>query len=442
MAKTIRIRKRPTKRPPVSKETNLDLEETMAEEEVEDTERVPQTIRVSARDREEADEAESVAKGKRVAGAKKGKGPKPVYRDGVDMDRRAITQEVIEAPGKGKGKKPVVPQRRTLDNIYDAVFFTTTEGNVLDANARAVDKFGMSRKALTKISIIDLIAGADFQLMKIIREGSANGKFIRVEAVCAARGRRFDAEVVASRRIPNVEFSRRVSDGEDIFCFFIREIRRKKQPEQPEAAQDTSEALEKMKKLIRQFNDPLQLLVCMAELEENEDYTKPLTQMKSVLTKLTDFTFGKVPEEKMGKSAPERKSRAPDKRDKKRVLLVDNNELLGKMLEKTLSTGIDDVAIDRAVDKAEAVDLFAKHHHGLVVIDVLVPKLAGEEAFRVLNEMCEGRDWESPAMVFCTNTSVSSRLQALLDRDQRHACIKKPFKPQTLIRAVRKGLRV
>ncbi len=207
-------------------------------------------------------------------------------------------------------------------------------------------------------------------------------------------------------------------------------------------AQDTSETLDKMEKMIRQFNDPLQLLVCMAELEENEDYIKPLAQMQSVLKKLTSFTFGEIPDKKMGQKQAGNKSSAPKKRNKKRVLMVNNHDLLGKMLEKTLTTNIADITIDSAADKAEAIDLFAEHHHGLVVIDTLIPKLVEEKAFQVLNEMCEGRNWESPAMVFCTNTSAGSHLQALLDKDKRHACLQKPFKPNVLVKAVRKGLRV
>lgn len=441
MAKTIRIRKRSAKRSPASKETSLDFEEAISDEIPEEECRVPQTIRVSTRDREAEDG--SVTKGIRVSDTKKAKGPKPVYRDGIDADRRAITQEVIEAPNRTKKRgKKTAPQRRTLDNLYDAVFFTDEDGNILEANARATDKFGMSKTALTKISIIDLIAGADFELMKLIRESSVDGRFIRIEAICSAKGKRFDAEVVASRRIPNTELSRRASDGEDIFCFFIREIRRKEKPVEAELAHDTSEALDKMQKLIRQFNDPLQLLVCMAELEENEDYIKPLAQMQSVLKKLASFTFGKMPEKKTGQKPIGRKSSAPQKRNKKRVLIVNDNDLLRKMLEKTLSTNIADITIDSAANKAETIDLFVKHHHGLVVIDTLIPKLVEENAFQVLNEMCEGRNWESPAMVFCTNTSVGSHLQALLDKDKRHACLKKPFKPNIFVKAVRKGLSV
>ncbi len=398
----------------------------------------PRTIKVSTRVQE--DEPQPIAKGKRVVGGSSS-GPNPVYRDGVDLDRRAITQEIIDVPDMGKRKRGELT-RRSLDQIYDAVFFTSAEGQILNVNIRAIDKFDMSHNALMKMNIIDLIAGADYQLMKLIRENSEDGRFIRVEAVCSVRGRRFDAEVIASRVESNEDFSSRQMDDQEAYCFFIREMRHVGETIDHEAAANTAKALEKIRKLLQQLDDPLQLLVCTAELEQNSDYIRPLTQMKTVLGKLSTFTFGEA-EKLIGRDTGPDTSVAsePETRDSTRVLLVDGNETLAKMLERILVGGIPDITVDRATTKSGINELFAKNHHGLIVFDGPIPRLTEAGALKLVEEMSDERGWEYPSMLFCTNPVVDADLQALLTRDGRRSRLTKPFKPQDLVKMAKKGLR-
>jgi len=245
----------------------------------------------------------------------------PVHQDAFTSDSRTITYELIGSAGLPGGRRTATPQGLALKNMYDALSFTDLEGRILDVNERAVEKFGMSKKELKKMRIFDLISGAGPEFMELIREGTIGGGFVRVEATCTAMGRWSDTEIVASRPAADVPLGKRLTDETDILCFLLRGLGQRKTSGESDAGQEMFGAPEQMKALIRQLNDNLQVLMCVPELEENQDYTDALQEMTSVVTTLTDFAGGKTPEDERGQDSSQIESRAPEERENESVPL-------------------------------------------------------------------------------------------------------------------------
>jgi PAS domain S-box-containing protein len=202
----------------------------------------------------------------------------PVYADSLDEDRSNITQMVVEHPrglvdrASGQGD-----YEDLLHAVYDAVLIASQDGTIVGVNARAEHNFVMSRDDLCHMNIVDLISGADMELLKLVRKNVSNKKFTILEAVCV-RGdeTRFDAEIVANRL-----------GGQKQLAFFVRDVtlRRQAEAELQTANERLVEAekiqarLDTLSTLFHNLNNPLQILTCMAEMDENPEYKKQLTRI-------------------------------------------------------------------------------------------------------------------------------------------------------------------
>jgi len=314
------------------------------------------------------------------------------------------------------------------------------EGDILQTNARAEEKFRMTEEALSTLNMVDLIAGADQKLIDVLRDNSDHRKFTLLEAICVTEDEgRFNAEIVVNRMF---------GEDENQFCFFVRDISKRKQTEQQmqemssklEYVDKDSRVFETMRSLLHQFNDPVQVLICLAELDANDDYRKPLGQIESVLQRLIEFASPGMATATAGQVVQAEKPPPPEPCDRGRVLVVDDDPMVAKMFQKTLASGIPDLAVDVASDEGSTLDLFGEHHHALLVVDAQMPQISAAEASSVLGEMCLSRGWEVPTLVFCAGHSIDNTLSGLLDKHPEYVCLKKPFKPVDLVEAVKNNL--
>jgi PAS domain S-box-containing protein len=118
---------------------------------------------------------------------------------------------------------------KLLQSIYDGVLITDLKGRIVDFNSRAVDFFFCSDAELYGARVIDLISGADEQLLTAIRRNLQNHRHTLIEAHCVRRDKSmFPAEIAVNK----IQL-----DGNGQLCFFIRDItiRKKEQAALEEA---------------------------------------------------------------------------------------------------------------------------------------------------------------------------------------------------------------
>ncbi len=368
---------------------------------------------------------------------------RPVYAEATNQDQAAITQRVLEysPTARARMEKEPSPYEGLLHSIYDAVLITDMTGRILDANLRAEHAFMLAREDLREMNFVELVSGADDRLLTVIQRNVDNRRFTIVEAICLrADGTRFFAEIVVNllRGYPR-----------PALCFFVRDITERKQVEQQLRqvnerlvdAEKIQARLDTMSTLVHAINNPLQILMCMAELDQNEEYKKQVDRIVDVINKLRQTeSFEVVPDQEVGARYDLDHTAAWLPCDRSRLLVVDDERLLRDMFTKALMSAFPELMIDAVADGRQAIEAFEKHRPAVIVMDVSMPMMSGEEAFKQIRALCEQKRWALPCFIFCTGFVISEPLQQIVGNQQYHLCLTKPVEMADLIRTIQARL--
>lgn len=366
----------------------------------------------------------------------------PVYAEGTE-EQLSIRQSVGEIPEQQKSRSgEIVLSKYELlfHSIYDSVMLTDTEGNILEVNARAEYNFTWPADHLQAMTVLDLIAGADEELIKVINENVTDEKYLVIEASCTRSDEsRFDADIVINRLT--------TVDGPHL-CFFFRDVTSRKQAE-TELAEANAKLVESEKvrarsdtisTLVHEFNNPLQILICMAESDGNRELARQVNRMVGILNKLSSGQPLDTVTDDAGQTRYELPAEARAQCDPNRFLVVDDETMLRQMFVESLSMAFPDAMIDAASDGRQAVDLFNQKHHGLIIMDLSMPVMNGEEAYAEITKTCEAEGMASPSFLFCTGFMPSERIETIVGDESYHGFIKKPFTSGDLTTKVRTHL--
>ena len=126
--------------------------------------------------------------------------------------------------------------------------------------------------------------------------------------------------------------------------------------------------------------------------------------------------------------------------DRRRVLLVDDEQRIRVLFRTILAAELHGVCIDMAGNGAEAVESFTRGHHAVLLMDLRMPVMDGSTAFDRIIASCASRHWEEPTVVFCTGFVPPDSVIRTVHESSRHCLLLKPVKVDVLVAAVRKGL--
>lgn len=368
----------------------------------------------------------------------------PVYQDGDQLDRLSITQRVQEHP-EARRVKLLSTSTSTYEelkqSIYDALFITDLDGYIREVNVRSEYIFQRAEAQLKELNIIDLISGADQELMKVIRRNVTDEKYTVIEAVCLrADNTRFYAEIVVNR----INISRQPQ-----LCFFIRDVTRRKQAEDELRAanerllevEKAKARLEAMSDLVYELNNPLQILLSIAHLDSNKEYIQQLERITEIINKFRseDIETGKTSSAQTDVKIPE-VPKTLQSCDPTRMLIVDDEEMVRRMLLEALSHVFPNISIDAAHDGQVAVDLFQSKRHAIIVMDIVMPVLSGEDAFTQIETICKRFDWEMPHVIFCAGFNIGDKVKTFVGDGLYHTLIRKPFVIDQLVKLIRERL--
>jgi CheY-like chemotaxis protein len=130
-----------------------------------------------------------------------------------------------------------------------------------------------------------------------------------------------------------------------------------------------------------------------------------------------------------------------ERRPGKRVLIVDDEQMIRKLFGMIVTSEIPDAVIDQAGNGAEAVKAFEEGHHDLIIMDLQMPVLDGREAFVAINRLCAKKKWAVPPVIFCTGFTPPESLSAIVGVGGIHCLLRKPVKADALLEAVRRRIR-
>lgn len=116
------------------------------------------------------------------------------------------------------------------------------------------------------------------------------------------------------------------------------------------------------------------------------------------------------------------------------ILIVEDDEELQELYTVMLEAV--DCEIVLASDGAEALDRLGAVDADLVILDILLDRMMGDEFHRRLRQ--DTRHRKTPVII--VSVLSQDRCEEILDMDARTMFLRKPFRRQQLVEAVKQGL--
>jgi len=124
-----------------------------------------------------------------------------------------------------------------------------------------------------------------------------------------------------------------------------------------------------------------------------------------------------------------------------RLLIVDDEESIADMFATFLQSALGGIPVDIATDGRQAVELFKRNSHTIVVTDVEMPVMNGAAVLREMEKVCREEQRAAPSRLFCTACPPSHEVKQILENDKRVGFLRKPVKSEDLVAAVKQCIR-
>jgi CheY-like chemotaxis protein len=124
------------------------------------------------------------------------------------------------------------------------------------------------------------------------------------------------------------------------------------------------------------------------------------------------------------------------------LLIVDDEAMIVRLFRSVLSSAMPQAKIETAANGLEAVEKFEKGHHHTLMMDLHMPVMDGRRAFARIKELCAEKDWDMPAVVFCTGYAPPDWVRSAMQEDSRHRMLAKPVSASVLVETVRSRMEI
>jgi CheY-like chemotaxis protein len=126
--------------------------------------------------------------------------------------------------------------------------------------------------------------------------------------------------------------------------------------------------------------------------------------------------------------------------DANRVLLVDDEPSIRRLFRIILSSELPGCSVEVAENGREAVAAFGRDHHAVLLMDLHMPQMDGRRAFAEIERLCDDRNWEMPAVLFCTGYAPPDSVLGVVKSNPDHGLLLKPVNSEDLVQEVRRRL--
>lgn len=217
-------------------------------------------------------------------------------------------------------------------------------------------------------------------------------------------------------------------------------------------AQKTALAKERLSTIVEigyALNDPLQTLLGLAEEEGRKDYQEQIIRIIDLIRETHKTESAKQTETgaliELQAALPEKYTQNRDPSlepcDTGKILLVDDDPMIRELFKRIISTAFPDLTVDLAKNGTEALEFFEAKHHSIVIIDLMMPQITGEEVFSQIVEVCSGKQWALPHCVFFTGF-MPSLLVTTITQDPHHVLLRKPIRRNVIIDVITNFLKL
>ncbi len=126
--------------------------------------------------------------------------------------------------------------------------------------------------------------------------------------------------------------------------------------------------------------------------------------------------------------------------DKRHILIADDDPEIRRIFKMVLSIELPDYTIDTVENGAEAFTAFVANHHAVLLLDLHMPLMDGEDSFYEIRDMCENENFEMPSIIFITAYDPTRVVRNIVSKDPTHCMLKKPISNDLLVSTVRSRL--
>lgn len=197
----------------------------------------------------------------------------------------------------------------------------------------------------------------------------------------------------------------------------------------------SKDRLSKVLDLTYEMNNPLQVLMSLAEMDGNRETVKQVQRLMDILARMRSVDTGSVgvaPRDPEGATG----TNTHELPDFGRILIADDESMVRRVFIGAITKAFPQIQVDEASDGNEACSVFASKHPAIVIMDVVMPAAGGWEGFEAIRKTCAERRWEMPAFIFCSGYEISAEIRTLTAEGSLHSSLQKPFKIADLIRTV------
>lgn len=216
---------------------------------------------------------------------------------------------------------------------------------------------------------------------------------------------------------------------------------------QAQAAAISQARLEAIAEMSYALNGPLQNLLALAEDEQHLDCQEQIKRVIEIVQQFRtppqaapnadandDGTLPAQTHQDLTTSDDQLISSTQDL-----VMVVDDDPLTRQMFERLLSMSFPHLRIESAENGEQAIELFTRGHHTLIIMDIMTQGLHGDAAFTRISEICAGKNWTMPHVIFCTGFIPPATVAALANHPW-HALLHKPVTRKDILAAVQQFL--
>jgi len=123
-----------------------------------------------------------------------------------------------------------------------------------------------------------------------------------------------------------------------------------------------------------------------------------------------------------------------------KILVVDDDKAIRDMFSTIISSHMPNCTVDLAVNGKEGVEAFKKTKYNLIIMDLKMPVVTGDVAFRQIQDYCDQEKKTIPPVVFCTGYNPPSVITKLVKSEPKHCLLIKPVSIQNLIRIIKEKM--
>lgn len=323
-----------------------------------------------------------------------------------------------------------------LDSVYEAILITDAQGHILRTNIQAVTFFGQDRERLLKCNVRELIYGLNEITFQQIVLALKDHRHILLDADCArTENKTFPAEVAVHRIYLTAT---------PFLCFSIRDLSTRIEAEKRQTSllertlteEKVRARLLTVNTLADEIQTPIDSLLADAESAHKATLVDFLRRLSAAMEALRNH----APLPETASSAGPRYTldiRPAQPGQTPRILIADDEIAIRQVFSNALRAEFPDLEIDLAFNGRDAVETFGKGHHAVIILDIAMPIMNGEEAFFRIQRLCRDNRWPMPSVIFCTGFTPPESILEVVRTEKNHCYQPKPVPIETLVSTIR-----